>query len=465
MRAVALGATLGIVAASGLGELAAQSAAPEQEVTVLTLQEALELAAQFNPQYRQALNRVELEIPQRREALGAFLPSLRMSYNTGQRFAQERTAVDFYGNPIENEQFQTVTTSNSGQSATLSLSLFEGGRRFHAYSQARGQADVDRLGAERDLNGVLAEVQRQFLIVQRRKARLAVEEALLVARERGYELAERRFELAAIGRSDLLGAELELGAQRVTVRDAQGQAEQGMLALRKAIGDPSLRRLDVEEQLPEPFDPASLDLAALVAEGLSRSPAIGAADAARAVQRSALNSVKATRWPTLSLSSSFSRGSFGRERTALFKFNPEGFNSSLGINISIPLFRQFQTTQQIASAEVELRNAAERLRQAEMELDEQVRTRYVDLETAWANVGQQEIVLEVAGERLRIVQEEYRLATKSIEELRAAIREEAEAQRDLVQQRFEFAAALVGLYEAAGIVAGEAELPPRPEQD
>ncbi len=440
------------------GPVHAAAAGQDQEVLTLTLREALQRATQFNPQYRQALNRMALEEPQRRAAMGAFLPRLSVSYGTNQSFRRQGTAVDFFGNPIDSEVIRTVTSSYSNQSASVSLDILRGGGRLHDYRQARAQARVDRLSAERDLNSVLAEVQRQFLSAQRELARLTVEQELLASRARDFEVAQQRFELAAVGRSDLLGASLDLEQQRVTVRVATGRVEQGRLALRRAIGDPSLRLLDVEQQLPEPFDPGGLDVEVLVADALRHSPAVEAAKATRVVRESQLSSVKSSRWPTLSLTSSFGRGSYGPERTALFDLDPEDLSGSLGFNVSIPLFRQFQTTQQIANADIELRNAGEQVRQAELELEERVRARYVDLETAWANVRQRAVAQEVASERLRFVQEEYRLATRSIEELRTAIREQAAAQRDAVDQRYAFAVALLDLYEAAGIVAREAGL-------
>ncbi|MDE2781785.1 MAG: TolC family protein [Gemmatimonadota bacterium] len=465
MRAVAVGVALGLVVVAGVGGVAAQSAGVDQEVTVLTLREALERASQFNPQYRQALNRMELEGPQRREAWGAFLPDLRVSYGTSQRFSRQRTAVDFFGNPIDNEVIRTITTSNSSHSASAGLDLFRGGERFHGFQRAQAQARVERLSAERDLNTVLAEVQGHFVVAQRQKARLAVEEELLVSRERDYQVAEQRFELASIGRSDLYAANLDLEQQRLAVREARGQAEKAMLALRRAIGDRSLRLVDVDQQLPQPFDPVGLDVAALVQRAVEQSPRVGAAEAARSVTQSELGSARASRWPSLSLNSNFYGGASGSERSALFDLDTGDFYATFGLNVSIPLFTRFQTSRQIASASVNLRNAGEEVRAAELQLEEEVTGAYVDLETAWANVRLQETVLEVARERLRIVEEEYRLATKGIEDLRAAIREEAEAQRDLVQQRFEFAAALLQLHTAAGIVAEEAGLSTTREQD
>ncbi len=462
-RRLRLAALVAVAALAPLGPPAvAQGPAGSEGVVVLTLEEALLRASDHNPAYRRALNQVELAGPQAREALGAFLPSLSLSYGTGQSFRREATAVDFFGNVIDNAEPTIRTSSSASQSLSLGIDLLQGGGRFHEVGRARAQASADRWAAERELNAILAEVQRQFLIAQRQKARLRVEIELLAARERDVDVARRRFELASIGQSDLMATELELATQRTAVTQAQGALDKGLLALRRVIGDPALADVDVAASAPEPFDPATLDIDALVAEAVRESPQVGAAKAALAASQSALRVQRATRWPSLSLSSSLRRGSYGPERSALFDVNPSDFAGSLSLSVSIPVFRQFRTTRAIAAAEVDLRNQGETVRQTELELEETVRTRYVDLETAWATVRERSRRLEIAEARLAIVQEEYRLATKSIEDLRAAVREEAFAQRDALDQSYEFAVALVGLYEAAGVVGREAGLGAEP---
>lgn len=443
-------------ALAGGQRVSAQETAADGEVTVLTLQEALRRAAQHNPQYRQEVNRMDLAEPQRREALGRFLPDLSLSYGTGHSFSRQTSALDIFGNPLPNPEVRTITRSRSNQGATMGIQLFRGGSRFHQLGQTRAQARVDRLSASRELNTILAEVQRQFLVAQRQKAGLEVEMELLAARERDVELSTSLFELASIGRSDLLATELDLEAQRLSVNTARANFQKGLLALRKAIGDPALESFDVEQRQPEPFDPGSLDVNGLVALALRESPRVEAAAAALAVSRAALNTQKANRWPTLSLNADIGGGTFGDKRTALFNFVPDGGSGGLSLSVSIPIFSRFTTSSAIAAADVELRNAHETIRQTELELEEQIRARYVDLEAAWASLRERTRRLEIATERLGIVQEEYRLATKSIEDLRAAVREEASALRDALDQRFEFAGALLGLYEAAGIVGQEA---------
>lgn len=455
----------GLAAAALLPAVPAASVAAAQEPVVLTLEDALARAADHNPQYRQALNQVDLAGPQARAAWGAFLPNLSLSYSTGQRFSREPTAVDFFGNPIENTDLQTRISSDASQYLSMSMDLLQGGARFHALGEARAQASVTRRTGERELNAVLAEVQRQFLTAQRQKARVAVELELLAARERDVEATRRRFELATVSRSDLLGTQLELETQRAAVIQARGEFDKGLLALARAIGDPGLSEIDVAAGDPEPFDPAALDLDGLVELGRRESPQVGEAAATLSLRQASLRNRKAARWPTLSLNSNFYRNAFGQDQTALFdllevNLSPDDFRASIGLSVSIPIFTRFETSRSIAEADVQLRNAGEAMRQTELEVEEQIRARYVDLETAWATVQERDRRLEIARERLRIVRQEYQLATKSVEDLRTAVREEASALRDVVDQRYEFATALVGLYEAAGTVAREAGVTP-----
>ena len=442
------------------GSLEAQTSGGEP-TTELTLQEALERAVATSPAYRQALNRMDLAGPQARQAWGGFLPNLNLSYGTNQNFRRETTAIDFFGNPIENPTTETVFSSQSSQSASLGIDLFQGGRRFHQVGQARAEAEVTRRAGERELNGVLAQVQRQFLEAQMQKALLEVEGELLAARERDLLLTTRLFELANKNRADVLGIEVEVEQQRSAMRRAEGDYRKALLALQTAVGDTEVRTMTVAGGAPSSFDPSVLDLEGLVAGAVVSSPRVLEATAATRSRRSQLDMNRSSRWPTVSLGSRIYRSSFAREQEALFDFSPNDFGGDIQLSVSIPIFQRFETSYQIAQASVEHRNAVETERLTELQVEEEVRGRFVDLETAWYTLQDGTRSQELADERLRLVREEYRLANATFEDLQGAVRTAAEARRTAVEQRYAFARALVDLYEAAGVVAQEAGLTDR----
>ena len=450
----------------GVGETAAQAAGGVGGAAVLTLQEALNRATRFNSSYRQALNRLELESHPRRRWWAGFLPTLDLSYSTGYNVDRRPSWVGLDGTPIQNPEPKTIRRSASSHSARIRFNLLDGGQRFRELGRTRAEADRNRVAARKELNAALAEVHRRYLAAQQEKAQLAVEEALLADREVEFGEERRRFELLAIERSALLGAQLDLEGQRVTLRTARGELDKALLALRTAIGDPALGAVDVESQPPAPFDPSTLEVAELVARAGRESPGVASAQAEVALQRAVLSSEKAWRWPTISLDTNVGGSTNGEDRAELFGFDTDTdrfrFGANFGVSFAIPIvdalpiFDGFRKSYNVASAAATLRDAETTLRQTRLQLEESIRSRYVDLETAWANVRQQAKAREVAGERLALVRQQYLLANKSIDALRTAIREEATERRNEVDRRFEFAKALLALYEEVGVVAQEA---------
>lgn len=456
----------GLVVLWGLGGgagLAAQEADGGDGVTVLTLQDALVRASQSNSQYRQALNQLELGNHPRQRWWANLMPNLGLSYSTGLGLRRQPYYVDFEGRPTEVADVRTVTSSSYNQGGSVSLTL-DPGQRYYEFRQTQAQARQNRTSAEQRLNATLAAVQRLYLDAQNSQAQLEVEEALLADRQVDLAAEQRRFELLRASRSDLLSGELDLENQRIRVRTAQGAVDKALLALRTAIGDPELGAVRIEREPPAPFDPSTLDLAELVVRAGRESPSVIAAESDLAVQRAALNSAKALNWPSVTVSTTVGSGAYGEEYTELFgaRFDDVEINGSANLRVSVPLtnilpiFDGFAKSYSIASQAMSLRNAEMSYQQTMLEVEESIRSRYLDLETAWENVLQRERALEVASERLAVVREEYLLANKGIEELRGAIREEANARREEVAQRFTFATALLALYEELGIVAREA---------
>ncbi len=460
-----LAGTLSVAAAYSTA-LGAQQMQRDAGVTVLTLQEALNLAVEHNPQYRQATNRLELLGIRSRQAWAAFLPNVRVGYSTGQNFQRQTSYRDFVGRPTENQNPTWVSASSASAGLNLSYEVFDGGRRLRERERTHAQIRADRLNARVELDGILAQVQDRFLTVLREKAQVALETELLADRESDLQLTERRFELALDRRPDLLAREFDVEQQRATLREAEGRVEIALLNLRVAIGDPSLVSLDVAETLPEPFDPASLDIENLLAQALAENPTLRAQEAQVQMSQASLRADRTQWWPTINASSNWGRSSNESGPDALFDLQPGNSTSGTAywsFDFSIPIFDGFTRSYNAASARIDLRNANESLRQAEMQLELDIRTRFAALTTAWETLQQRERALEIASERLQIMRDEYQLATVDIEPLRNAISQEASERRSLVDQRYAFALVLLDLYQTVGIVGRELGIETVPE--
>ena len=203
-------------------------------VRVLTLQEALTLATEHNPQYRQEINRLELLGTRSRQAWAAFLPNVSVDYSTGQYFQRQTSYRDFVGRPTENLNPTWVNSSYADAGLILSYDIFDGGRRLLDRERIHADIRSTRLNARVALDGILAQVQNRFLSVLREKARVALESELLADRESDLQLTERRFELALDRRDDLLAR--ELGCRAATCGAEGGRGEGGDRAPQPARG-------------------------------------------------------------------------------------------------------------------------------------------------------------------------------------------------------------------------------------
>lgn len=428
-----------------------------QEPPVLTLEEALERAAEHSPTYRQARNEMGLSGPARRAAWGAFLPSLNLSAGTGLNFNRRLRSTDNFGNPIENPETEWRTSSRSSQGLSGELTLFEGGSRFHELSAAGAVADSRAAAARATLLEVEAGVARAYWEAARSRALLAVEEELLAGRERDLDVARRRFELAGVTRVDVLAAEQSLRQQEQALRQARSGYEKARLAVKRTIGNPEMGPFRIEAPDAGRFVGEGEALAhlpsedSLVARAMARNPRVVRDRAQVQAAEASASAVGGSRWPNLSLSYGFNQNTFADEETALFDAYPDDSRFvSTGLSLSIPVFSRFQTRSQVAEARVVADNARETLRQTRLQVEEEVRSRLIDVRTSREGLRIAREARALAEERLELAREQYRLGTRSFSELQRDIDDVVNARRSATNALYDYLVARADLAEVVG---------------
>lgn len=412
----------------------------------LSLTEALTLASQHNPAYRRALNNMSLAGPQARAAWGAFLPRLDLSGGTGYGFNERSVGTDNFGNPIENPQVQRLWNSDASQGLNFSVPLFEGGSRFSGMTEARARAQATTWAARAALGQAEAEIKRQYFLAIRANEFLELENELLAARQNDLTATQRLFEIASRSQSDLLGAELEVQRQERERETQQAERAKALVALRTAIGDPTLEVQGVAAEVPAPLDPTALDMGALVDRALLNRPEVHQRLADMDVAEASLSIARSARWPTISLNGGYNRQAFGPGRDFLFDLDPDASKyGNLSLRVSIPLFQQFSTSANIAEAEVRRDNAAETVRESRLETERDVLQALIDLRSRFRSLDLSAAGRDVADRRLALVREEYRLAVKNFTELQEAIRSAANSRREEIQARHDYVSAYIDL--------------------
>ncbi len=448
---------LGLVAAlgaAGSGPVAAQEA---PDTLVLGLEEALNVALGSNPDYRQAVNATELNATEWRTTWAQqVLPRADLSlFSTQYTGNLTRRATDNFGNPIERPETDWTYFSQTNQALSLTWRI-QGASIFGALDRQR-LTNLDRdVGRTRALAGMLVGVKRAFWDALEQRDLLRAEEELLEGRILDLDVAQRLFGLAMKTRVDVLNAELAREQQALALRQQRAAFEQARLALRTELGDDQLPPFVLADAELPVFDPGGLEADRLVATAREVNPALRQSRLAVRSADEGLAERRRAWWPELVLNYNLARRAQTPEAEALFDVSfDEDLDQRFYVGISLPMFNDYFGNRQAQHrSAVELRNAREEARAAELRTEQEVRSALLELENQHESLRLAERSAEIAAEALRLAREEYRLGSRSFEDLRAAFDREADTRRQVIQARHSFVDALLSLEEAVGQPVG-----------
>lgn len=427
--------------------LVAGAASGQAGGPILTFDEALRVARDRNPSYLRAVNGIEnaqLTAVQRR---GALLPSVGSSLSFNGANSKVFTAVNDFGEPIEGSVESTSSSAGQGLSARMDVFNWANIARWRA---ARAETEAAQAAASQEGAQLRTRVGQAYWEAVRAQQRIDLEERRLEVAQAQLAAVRDLLRVAARQPTDVLGAEVDVAQQEQAVAQARGEARKAMLALRQEMGVEEDMTWTLATDFTPIFDPSTLDGATLVAEAQRSAPQVRQAGARVEAADAGIAAARSARYPTISVSGSFSRGLQARDYDALFELNPRNRSLSFQINASLPLFTGFQTSAQVGQAQVQADNAREDLRAARLQVERDVLSALIDLENAQRGVELAERANGLAQQRLELGQEQYRLNSISFTELQTMIQQAAQAERNLLDARFNFAVAVLTLEEKTG---------------
>ncbi|HEX8271645.1 MAG TPA: TolC family protein [Longimicrobiaceae bacterium] len=432
--------------------LAAQGAPRE-----LSLDDALRAAEENNPALRSAQAGVREAAARERQSVGAFLPTLNTSVSVGGTMSAQRVGRDDFGNPLPSEQVVESTRSSTGHAIRLAVPLFERGRMGEVRAN-RAEETAAGAAVEVEQGRVRAEVKRRYGDAVRAERVIELEEQLLASARERLDATQRLFRIAAQGMVEVLGAEVEVARQEQALDQARGEARKAKLALGEAMGTLDVAGARLTTGPTEVFDPARLGADSLVALAVRGHPRLAQAASGVVAADHRVGAARGQRWPKLDANLDYSRSSFRQDYDAFGDFanpfNPFDRDLSFGFSVSLPVFDQFRTSAQVAQADAARTRARETLRSTRLSVEREVRSALIDLENAFRSSQLSERAAKLSRDRLEMAREQYRLGAISFTELQQVVDRTAQAERDALRARFEFANALATLEERVGAPLG-----------
>jgi len=430
--------------------LVASAVSAQQVPARLTLADAIAIARERNPQYRQALNSRNAAGAEARAGWSGFLPRITAGMSTGGSSSRVVTGEDDFGEPVALPVARDFHGSSSSQSLGASLTLFDGLGNLQRVNAARAGAEMAQAEALLALRTVEAETARRFYRALVADRSFNLEERLLQVARDQLGNTEQRFALAAANQEDVLGARVDVANRELDLARARGEARKAYLGLREYLGVAEDVTFELAGEMLAVFDPATLDASHLVATALAGHPRIAQLDASARSARAQASIAGARRWPSVSANLGLGRSMSLSSYDALFEPNPRNRSFSFGLSVTLPVFTGFETSAQIARADAQARNAEEALRAGRLAVEREVRSALIDLQNAHRALEVARQAADLSGQRLELARQRYQVGQLDFALLQQIMSLAAQSERQVVEAEVNLAVALVSLEEAVG---------------
>jgi outer membrane protein len=425
---------------TALGSALAAPAAAE------TLNEALALAYQTNPTIRAERARLRAIRESKAQAWAGALPQISASASY-QKTNQDVTSL-FGADPndpnptpsAESVEFEPLTAG-----VTAEQPVFTGFRNYNAIKQAGARIRAGGAQLVATEQQVLYQTAAAYFDVQRNMAVYDLNSRNVVVLDRQREMAQARFDVGELTRTDVAQAEARLAEARARLSQAQGELAIARSAYAELIGQVPGHLAPVETlpQLPETLEAAQA-VAAEYAPGL-----VGARETAE-VSRRQVNIARGAFMPSVSLTAGYQYA----EEPSFFVNNSEEF--SFGARASMPIFLGGLNFSKVREAKALHDSDRSLVDAAERDVEAQTIAAWERLVAARAVAVSSGASVEANRLALEGVRQEERVGTRTTLDVLNAEQELLNAEVTLVSAQRDAQTAAYGLLAAIGMLTPEA---------
>jgi outer membrane protein len=459
--------------------------------STLSLDEAISIAHQNNPNFLTTQNNVRVATSGIRQAYSALLPSVSSSFSTG----YQQAGTQFVSGLALGANGDTYQSSYR-----LGVSYFITGAAAFAPRQARANRDAAEADVVSSSEATRALVTNQYIAALKSEAQAALADSLLATATGQLDLANAKVKVGAGTIVDIRTAEVAVGQAQVNQVTAHNQAVIDKIRLFQFMGVPG----DTSTKLTTQFAIAqpTFTLDSVLAVARKVNPDVAADESRRFAAEMGVRSASMGYLPSLSLSTGWGgnaqsyadanylvtqriagaaansasclsldslrigAGLSGlkcpsatvtpdtiaaiRARNNAFPFKFTKNPLSVGATISFPIFNNFSREAQLQQAKVTRDNANYALKARQLQLTTDVTNAYLSLIAATKTVQLQEQTAQKAAEELAAVEERYKVGAATFLEVTTSRGQYETAQIGRVNSIYDYHTAFANLESAVG---------------
>ncbi len=384
---------------------------------MLSLDDAIKIALQKNSTLKKTENNLLTYKSNVKAAIGAFFPSLGASASAGWSRNEAAGGETFViqGTTITSDP-QTTETRTYSVGAGANVDLFDGLSNIANLSQSKNDLESAELFFERIKQDIVFNTINLYYIVVNNQQLLKVKEEDVKWNKRNLETISERNKLGAVTLADVYSQQVKYGNAELEVVRTSNALESSKSDLLDYLGLDVLDQYQfsdslsneelsiLEKNLSQEYE----NISQIVDEALNKRPDY---KSAKLNLESANNGVTIA-WsgylPRLTGSANFS--TYANVVDKLFKSK----NYSAGLTLSIPIFSNFNTENQVEFAEVNVMNRKIEVNDLERQIKKNLQSTFLDLQAAEKALEVGKSNVEAATENRKIESEKYSLGSGTL---------------------------------------------------
>ena len=408
---------------------------------MLTLEDALRIARENNPTYRQVLNDRSVDDANERAALARFFPTPSITFNTG-------------GGPTRTIDDGDISFRRSSQTSIgvgLDMTILDNGQRMNSLRSTRLGADLTGIRAE--LEGIALRTlitQRYYATVLADRA-VQLEQRQVENRTNNFTEMQERFRIARATQIDVMVAELAVTTAQNTLERARDDARKRRMELLESMGvdlEPSIR---VDTIVPATFDPAVLSTDSLLASARRLNQVLRQNEINLRQRGIDARFARVSRWrPTVRASAGYDRYFNSSKYDAFLRPDLRNSTFSFSLSAGYDFPEWFQSSATVVSREAALTDQQLALRGQALRIERLLRSQLIDLQAAARDLALAERDARLRREVVSIADEQLAAGTLPFFQYQTYVDQAAQSERAVLLRRLGVISAQLALEETVG---------------
>jgi outer membrane protein TolC len=434
-----------------------------QDNMILTLQNSIEYALEFNPQFQMSEKEVEKA---KADVLGSYagiLPQLD-AYGNYQRawIIQESTIPNFIKDmmgpsaPPDMPDFVDISFGLKNTfiyGARINQPIFQGGAGIAGIKAAKAGEKAATEEMESKRQELIFQTVNAFYLCLLTDEMVAVQEEALAQAQANMTVVETKYSAGAASGFDKMRAEVEVENLKPSVITARNNYQYALTSLKFILGLEKETQIELNGELvyiPEMLD--TLTLLELQELAYERRPELVAIKHQQYAARMGVNIAFSNFLPKVFFNTDYSFLSMRNDmKLAQGNFN-EGLVST--VSLQIPIFQGFRSTQQYQKAKLDHKILLDMEKQLRDGIAAEVEVTFNKYNEAMEKYLSAKETIELARESLRLANLMYEEGTNTQIDVLSSRLALTEAQMNFVSSLYEYQVSRYMMRKAVGVLTG-----------